>query len=158
MGDQRRKQDQRKSRSLRLNYTLERRRRLGLLFLPGARSLAGRFWLSRGGCLPPILPPPPPSAISFTFPFGAGRALLGWSRLSLPQECATLPLRGMCARLPARIRPSAYFFPPPWVAGSPAVFTLPSAWIQFQSHLKAISFRAGPSPPCKSPGACISRE
>ena len=162
MGDQRRKQDQRKSRSLRLNYTLERRRGLGLLFFPrspepGAWSLAGRFWLSRGGCLPPILPPPPPSAISFTFPLA--RAGLCWAEAgSLPQECATLPLRGMYARLPARIRPSAYPFPPPRVAGSPAVFTVPSAWIQFQSHLKAISFRARPSPPCKSPGACISRE
>ena len=104
-------------------------------------------------CLPPILPQPPPSAISFTFPFGAGRALLGWSRLSLPQECATLSLRGMCARLPARIRPSAYLFLPLWVAGSPAVFSVPSAWIQFQSHLKAISFRARPSPPGKTSNA-----
>ncbi|XP_055293141.1 translation initiation factor IF-2-like [Moschus berezovskii] len=36
---------------------------------------------------------------------------------------------------------------------SPAVFTVPSAWIQFQSHLKAISFRARPSPPSRLGGS-----
>lgn len=65
------------------------------------------------------------------------------------------PPWGMWVPLPGLLRPSAYLLPR---SQGPSCLHPSSARILFQSHLKAMSFRARPSPPCKSPGARICLE
>ena len=74
---------------------LEGRRRLGLLTFRPPSPEPGGLYLAEPVAAVYLRPPPPPPAFAisfFTFAVGEGSALLGWSRLSLPEECATLPL------------------------------------------------------------------